>query len=86
MEDWVQEKLLDMQIAGFGRTPGDKREASQMTSAWNDITRALKKIVPWTEERRKQEIRERLKKPPKSRVVEVEGELPESVKSALGLS
>jgi len=74
-----------MQIAGFGRSPGDKHEASQMTSMWNDMTNALKKAAPWIEEERKKKIRKRLKRSPRSEIVEAD-DMPDNVKSALGLS
>lgn len=82
MEEQAQEKLWLMQIANFGRSPGDKREASQMTSMWSDMVRAIRDSTPWVEEERKRKIRERLKKPPRPSV-SIKGDIPEEARRAL---
>jgi hypothetical protein len=64
MEEHVADMEFLVAAMPIARTPWDRNGASSLDSYQKQLMRNLKDSLPWVKEKRDQEIRDRLKKPP----------------------
>jgi hypothetical protein len=72
VEDKIEEKRWLLQTLPIARTPMSSQGGGALETYTRKLFSYLDSIAPWVVERRKQAIRERLKRPPESRTYTIE--------------
>jgi hypothetical protein len=74
MEDEDRYWQFMVSVMPLARTPMDKKFGKSLTRYAKDLRRSISKaLVPWVEEKRIQAIRDRLSRPPESKVYDESG-------------